>query len=446
MLLLLYNLIIWFLWLFLSTLLLIFFSFFSLEKRHFWKSKLGFYLPRNEKKERILWAHAASAGELRSLLPLLPYLKQNSPQIPIFISLSSFWGYRYAQSKRRLIAPYVEKIFFLPLDVRFLMRRLMLELTPKILIITESELWLNLIRQAKFCLKDIRILLINARISERSFKFYSIIKKFIYSSLLCYFDKIYLQNDIYKYRFLALCVPNQKLEVIGNTKFSPLQEEETTPPLVESIKDKFFIITAGSIRNNKESALIWHTYLHLLKEEANIKKDKDFLLILAPRYPSEKLLKRYLAEERVNIFFASTGKITSGGILILDTFGDLASYYKISHLTIVGGSFYPKIGGHNIIEPVILGKIVIFGPYLQDQYKQLADLLINLKCGFQSSYNLSSLIRNIIENYNKFRAEAEPGIKKIQLLFKELPQKYVKLITNGEGVNKTLKVGRRDID
>jgi 3-deoxy-D-manno-octulosonic-acid transferase len=428
-----------------STLLFILFPFISLEKRHFWKSKLGFYLPRNEKKDRILWVHAASAGELRSLLPLLPYLKQNSPQTPIFISLSSFWGYRYAQSKRRLIAPYAEKIFFLPLDVKFLMRRLILELTPRILIITESELWLNLIRQAKFCIKDIKILLINARISEKSFKFYSIIKKFVYSSLLCYFDKIYLQNDIYKYRFLALCVPHEKLEVVGNTKFSPLQEEETTPPLVESIKDRFFVITAGSIRNNKEIALIWHTYLYLLKEETNIKKDKDFLLILAPRYPTEKL-KRYLAEDRVNIFFASTGKITSGGILILDTFGDLASYYKISHLTIVGGSFYPKVGGHNIIEPVILGKIVIFGPYLQNQYKQLADLLINFRCGFQSSHNLSSLIRNIIENYDKFRADAEPGIKKIQFLFKELPKKYVKLITNGERVNKTLEVGRGDVD
>jgi 3-deoxy-D-manno-octulosonic-acid transferase len=260
---------------------------------------------------------------------------------------------------------------------------MLIRIKPEILIVIETELWPNLFRVFKE--KDIPIVVLNGRISKKSFQGYKKISFFM-KRVLSSVDFFGMQNDLYVQRIQGLGVHAGKVLNTGNFKF------DTKPPSkisawAENIRGQ--ILIAGSTHEGEEE-LITSAYLELKKEFP------DLNLILAPRHPErfrsvEDLLKEkgilYIKRSSLgnHQLSASTSlhsgeKTESGMVILLDTVGELSSVYGISDIAIMGKSFRGH-GGQNPLEPAYWGKAIICGPHMenfpviQDFYKAEAAIM-----------------------------------------------------------------------
>ncbi len=351
-----------------------------LFKRKFHKgflARLGI-LPRGLKLDRPIWIHAVSVGEVMAIRSLLEELRRAYPGKNFVISTVTATGNKIAKS----IAQETDFVTYLPLDLSFLVRIVINKINPSLFILAETEIWPNLIS----CLhkRKIPIVTVNGRISDGSFKGYSVIK-FLLKPILTKISLFCVQTQLDAERFAALGVAREKIKVSGNLKFDTTdytdkkftKDTDYKQKLGLEKREKLFV--AASTHPGEEK-IILSVYKELSSEFPYLR------LLIAPRHPErakeiERVIKKYefnslrvsgLMGERVN---GLTGEWANRQtVFILDTIGELMSYYTIADIVFVGGSLVQK-GGHNILEPASLEKPILFGPHVFN-FRGITDLFL----------------------------------------------------------------------
>jgi len=335
----------------LPVLLLILFlrSFTQKQYRQRLSERLGFF-PKPASKNGIV-VHAASVGEVIALAPFIEQLLVTYPNSPI--TLTTFTPTGSAQAKK-LFSDRVQH-GFLPLDVFPCTQLFLTRLKPKLVIFMETELWPNLVAQCQS--KQIKLLLINARLSQKSVNSYQRISTLI-TPTLNRFDKILYQSQINAQHYAQLGTDADRGEVSGNVKFD-LSLNQTT---LDKAKQLQQLLPA-----NRTIWLVASTHegdeLIALNAFKGIQVSfPQLLLVLVPRHPERFQLVAKLCEAH-HFSIAKRSEQTQveqQDIWLLDTLGELLSAYSLADIITMGGSFN-DIGGHNPLEPALFKKAVIVG-------------------------------------------------------------------------------------
>jgi len=354
-------------------------------------------LPSGLKLNKPIWIHAVSVGEAMAVKNLVRELRITYPDKRFFISTVTPTGNKIAKG----IAKETDFVAYFPLDLSFVVRRVVDKINPSLFIIMETEIWPNLIS----CLyrKKIPIVLVNGRLSDRSFKGYRCIK-FLLKPLLNKINLFCVQTKTDAQRLMRLGGLENKIKITGNMKFdlkdcADLKKDYIDCKLKLGLKSDEKLFVASSTHPGEEG-IILGVYKELLREFP------DLRLLIAPRHPERateivNLIKKFDFEsKRISVLLdkrtnEQTNKRT---IFILDTIGQLLSFYAIADIVFVGGSLIKK-GGHNILEPASLGKPVIFGPYMFN-FRDIAGLFLeNKACVLAHNreelfLNIKDLLRN----------------------------------------------------
>lgn len=320
------------------------------------KQRLGFFLPKPNK--RVIWIHAVSVGEIKAAQPLFKALRVQD--IYLFISTTTATG--MAEAKRSL--PGADFYSYLPLDFTWVVRRFVKALNPAHFILVESDFWPNLLK----CLKKngTKTSLVSGKISDRSAKRFDLLS-FFSKRLFALFDHVCVQNEECFHKFLPFTNRNH-LHIAGNLKLD--LKPEVVP---EAVQEKWPL----------DGPVITVSCTHAPEEELILDAliCGPWTLLLAPRHPERFSEVAELLKKR-NIPFGRFSEKTTGKVILIDAMGKLPICYCQSRLTIVGGSFTPRIGGHNVLEPCFYGTPVLFGPFTFKQNEFTARVL-NAGAGLQ---------------------------------------------------------------
>ena len=300
--------------------------------RHNLLYKLGLKLPKPiQSKKPLIWIHACSLGETKAASTLASYFHAD-----LVISSTTETGHECAKK----LLPHATHVY-LPFDFPWAIKRLFRRIKPDLLILVESDFWLNFMRLA-----NCKIALVSGVLSEKTLKRHLLFPSFA-KQLFSHIDLFLVQNTVYKTRFEKLGITSQ---VAGNLKYD-LPNHNPAP--------EDFLITIGSTHEGEEKLLI-QALKPLLKKYPNLK------IQMAPRHPERfELIKKLLEHSP---------------IIPITEMGVLTKCYAKSKLAIVAGSFVKGIGGHNILEPVQLGVPVLFGPYM-DAQEELKELVLKANAG-----------------------------------------------------------------
>jgi 3-deoxy-D-manno-octulosonic-acid transferase len=357
--------------------------------------KERFLLKKINTQKPTIWIHCASVGEIKTALPIINYLKTYQ-DYEILITIFSVRAYDFAVKNLNDI-----KITYLPFDLSFLIRKFIKNYKPKILIIQEAEFWFNLITTS--C-KYIPVISINTSISEKSKK--NITRfRFYFKPILNSFSKIIVRTKEDK-EFLSQFVNPSKINVCGNLKL--LSEIKQKGVSLEKAKK---IILGASTHSPEEEILI--------KVYKGIKDDQT--LILAPRH-LERIneIINLIKNHGLSYGLRSKNSSLDAQVYIIDTMGELTSFFKYADAVFVGGTI-ANIGGHNILEPILSGKKVIIGK----NYFKIKDLVDLAK-----SIDAVDIVENEIELKNTILKHLKNNNIDIDLevLRKDIYNCYIKSI------------------
>jgi 3-deoxy-D-manno-octulosonic-acid transferase len=327
------------------------------RKEEIWYfERLGFIL-FDKKPEKTIWIHCASVGEVLSVKPLVDHLKNELPDFEIAVSTITASGKSVAM--KNLSAGY---FFLLPIENYFAIKYLVSYLNTEYFIIVDTELWPNMIYAAA---QNSKLILVNARISEKSYKKYLLFRP-IFKNLLTRFEHIFAKSADDAARFEAIIGNTAKISNIGNIKASI---DTCTAPI--NLNGNFFL--AASTHKGEEE---------IIKNAFKKVADRFAHLVVAPRH-----LNR--VDEVVNLFSTdfetskySENKLTK--VIIIDSFGILKNFYSKAEKIFVGGSIV-NIGGHNIYEALIFSKVVAAGKNMQN-FQEIYEIA--------TKYNVLTTIEN----------------------------------------------------
>ena len=304
----------------------------------------------------FIWVHAVSVGEVMAAIPLLKKLKHRYPSKGIVLSTITDTGQKVAQEG----APEGTAIIYLPFDISLILKTVLKMTRPEILIIIETELWPNMFRVFKA--NGVPIILLNGRISEKSYKGYKKISLFM-KKVLSNVDFFGMQERIYAERILSFGIDSSRVRYLGNLKFDT-QPPTQIPKWTEKIRGP--VIVAGSTHEGEEELII-SVYIKL-KEDFS-----DLNLIIAPRHPErfnevEEMLKsleiKFIKRSSLSVHTSRPDEI-QGELILLDSIGELSVIYGISTIAIIGKSFR-GYGGQNPLEPAYWGKPILCGPHMEN--------------------------------------------------------------------------------
>ncbi|MGY8814198.1 MAG: lipid IV(A) 3-deoxy-D-manno-octulosonic acid transferase [Gammaproteobacteria bacterium] len=371
-----------------------------------------------ETKNKTIWIHAVSVGEVNATKPLVDYIQNHYVGYSILITTVTPTG-AFAVNELfddRVIHRY------LPYDIPYFLNKFLNTIEPSILIVMETEIWPALYTVCKN--NTIPIALINARLSEKSLAGYRLFPKFT-KLILSYITVIAAQSEMDATRYISLGARTDKTFITGNLKF-----DVTIPDSAyeegQSIKLKFGnrpILLAASTHDGEE-ILILNSLLKIKN------KVPDILLIIAPRHPHRASKVRKLCEKkllRTSSYSNNSKKINNIDVFILDTLGQLTTYYAAADIAFVGGSLVP-IGGQNILEPAILSLPIITGKHLSN-FQEISSLLLNEEALLiiNNPDALSEAVINLFQDV-KLRQIMGDRAKAVIEMNKGKTQKLMKLI------------------
>ncbi len=345
---------------------------FSRKRRNTVLQRLGlskFQIPDTKSQVRI-WVHALSVGEVLSAVPLVEGLKERFSDKTIVFSASTETGFQIANT---LLKKQADAIFFFPYDLIFSVRLVAKEADPALVVIVETDIWPNFLFEMKR--RNVPVLLVNARLSKKSFSGY---KRFSFftESLFLKFSKVCAQSAEDVRRFKCLGVPSDSATITGNVKFDrtddPISEAE-----IESLRHSMNIepsrkiIVAGSTHKGEEAILS--------DAFSRIKKNCDLLLIIVPRDPDRagSVCRIFKRAGFSAVTLSELGKTESGkktDVIVIDTIGLLRRLYGLADIAYVGGSL-ARFGGHNPLEPAVFSKPILFGPDMSD-FAEISEMLL----------------------------------------------------------------------
>lgn len=337
------------------------------------KPSMGFMTPALKKRiadRQVIWVHAASVGEIVAASPIVKGIQREFPQVAVIVSVVTDVGYGMAER----ILPDAEGIIFFPMDRPFFVRRALHLFNPLAILLVETELWPNFLRIAKD--EQIPIMMVNGRISGRSYKRYMRIQSFV-KCMLGSINRFCMQSNIAAEYITDLGAPASRVKVTGNTKYdqtyATVTDSEKEALLAEfGFTGHFPVIVVGSTHKGEEETIL--EAFNGLREQY-----PQARLLLAPRQivRGEEIVtmcESYgLQAVRRSTMDRPADEATP--VVILDTIGELGRLYALGDIIFVGGSFVP-VGGHNILEPAAHGKPIMVGPYMlnfTEIYQLLSD-------------------------------------------------------------------------
>ncbi|MBN2370519.1 MAG: 3-deoxy-D-manno-octulosonic acid transferase [Vicinamibacteria bacterium] len=316
----------------------------------------------NPERRRSIWIHAVSVGEVLAVRPLLARLRARFLDRRLILSTTTHTGQAIA---RKSVAHDVDSIFYAPFDFSSSVRHVLDTVNPELLVLTETELWPNLIHMAH--VKGARIAIVNGRISPRSFPRYRRIRRLL-APVLAEIDLMLMQSEINARRAVELGAPAERVRVPGNIKYDCLGDGAPSPEMRRIVGARKPLWVAGSTVEGEEKEVL--AAFRLLRSSSPAAR-----LLVAPRHPErfDEVFALVAASgfECVRRTRLSSGEWTSGDVMLLDTIGELAAVYPLADLVFVGGSLVAR-GGHNILEPAVAGKAVVIGPYMEN-FQEMAD-------------------------------------------------------------------------
>jgi 3-deoxy-D-manno-octulosonic-acid transferase len=338
------------------------------------RERLG-YLPIsfNVDGEQSIWIHAVSVGEALTARALAADLKRRYPRLRLYLSTTTMAGQQVAKASLRHL---VDGVFYFPFDWMFTIRRTLNLVRPRLFIMMETEIWPNLLRACRK--RGVKTAVINGRISARSYPRYRLIRPF-FRRVLADVDRFCMQSEESAHRLKDLGADPGRVTVTGSLKFDSLELPAPTAhgqPRERVLR--FFrvsshrtVIIAGSTMRGEETAV--------LEAFRKIKTTRTHAIaIIAPRQP-----ERFGEVERLS---RDAGFVTirrselpidaepRADVVVLDTIGELAQLYQLATAVFVGGSLADH-GGHNILEPAIFGKPIVFGPHMQN-FREIAEAFV----------------------------------------------------------------------
>ena len=324
------------------------------------------------KKEDYIWIHCSSVGEVNLSEDLVNKFYSISRK-NILISVFTDTGYENAVKKYS--AKNKIKVIYFPIDDKDKIQEILKKINLQLLVLVETELWPNLINEVNK--NKSRIVIVNGRISDRSYPRYKKMK-FLLKSMLGKIDYFYMQSEIDKNRIIDLGASNEKVENIGNLKFSISlekysdEEKKEYKEFLNILDRKIFV--AGSTRTG-ENEIILNVF----------EKLKNTVLIIVPRH-LENVDKIINLIDKSNLSFIKYSEIEKGNInkkdiIVVDKMGVLRKLYSISDIAFVGGTLV-NIGGHNLLEPLFYRKKPIFGKYTQN-VTDISKEILKRNIGFQ---------------------------------------------------------------
>ena len=346
--------------------------------------RLGFSFPTlsklSENRPGAIWIHAVSVGEALSGITLAKRLKQAYPERPLVMSTTTLTGQALARERM----PFADAIFYFPLDWAFCVRRAMRAVRPSIIVVLETEIWPNFLREARR--REVPVVFVSGRISDRSFaryqRFFGVFGFFLRPFLrdaLANATAFLMQSERDAERIRTLGAPLERVQVSGNLKYD-LELPAPTPIsnwlATEAMRGgRSPIIVAGSVVATEEP-------LALIAFGTLQGEHRKALLVLAPRKPEcfdsaaqfiDDSHRKFIRRSQLPVPGPSQNGAPAGEfsiaddvtVILLDSIGELASLYRVADGAFVGGSLVPS-GGHNILEPAAFGKIPVFGPSMEN--------------------------------------------------------------------------------
>jgi len=324
--------------------------------------------------DESIWIHAVSVGEALTARALVADLKERYPRLRLYLSTTTVAGQQVA---RRQLQQF-DVICYFPFDWAFIVRRTLRIVKPRVFVMMETEIWPNLLRVCRE--RGVKTIVINGRISARSYPRYRLIRPF-FRRVLADVDRFCMQSEESARRLIELGAEPARVTVTGSLKFDSL--EAPAAPAHGKPRERVLryfrlaparvAVVAGSTMRGEESAV--------LRAFARVKTTQPAaLLVLAPRHPErfgevERLAREagFVTVRRSDLPIDAEPR---ADVVVLDTLGELARLYQVATAVFVGGSLVDS-GGHNILEPAIFGKPIVFGPFVHNFKEIVATFLAN---------------------------------------------------------------------
>jgi 3-deoxy-D-manno-octulosonic-acid transferase len=357
--------------------------------------RLG-YLPVsfNVDGEASIWIHAVSVGEALTARALIDDLKARYPRLRLFVSTTTMAGQQVA--KRSLL--HADAVFYFPFDWTFIVARTLDIVKPRLFVMMETEIWPNLLRACRQ--RGVKTMLINGRISSRSYPRYRAIRP-LFRRVLADVDHFCMQSDESARRLVDLGADPAHVTVTGSLKFDSLERPSALmqgKPRARVLR--FFriasnrtVLVAGSTSKGEEAAM--------LDAFERVKLTlPSAILILAPRQPERFGEVERLAREAGFVTIRRSelpiDAEPRADVVVLDSIGELAQVYQVATAVFVGGSLVDH-GGHNILEPAMFGKPIVFGPHMGN-FKEIAGAFIRSGAAMQvaSSRELGGALMTLV--------------------------------------------------
>ena len=332
------------------------------------KNQLGFVTKTSGK---VIWVHCVSVGEFNAARPLIDQILDIYPEHKLAITTTTITG---AEAVRNHYQDRVIHYFF-PFDLPFIVGPFVNKINPVACILLETEIWPNLINNLNK--KAIPVMLINARLSERSLNKYQKFSSKLVQKTINQLTLIGSQNDPSSERFLSLGALPDKVVTVGNLKFDSNEKDNpnTTQSLQQMIGQRRVVVFA-STREGEEKKII-QSYISL--------KDKfDALLIIVPRHPQRfDEVFNLIVDSGLKVKRRSDGLGCDESIQVLlgDSMGELLSYYSVCDIAFIGGSLIDT-GGQNMLEAAAASKPILFGPSVFN-FEKIAQLFLEKDAAIQ---------------------------------------------------------------
>jgi len=338
------------------------------------------YLPvsLNLDGDDSIWVHAVSVGEVLAARSVITELRGRYPRLRLFLSTTT----RAGQQLARRSVTNVDGVLYFPFDWAFSVRRTLDRVQPRLFIMIETEIWPNLLRECRR--RGIRTVLVNGRISYRSFPRYRLVRPF-FRRVLADIDRFCVQGDEASRRLVSLGADPSRITVTGSLKFDALEVIPTRGRGRERVL-RFFrmspnrpVLVAGStLRGEEEAVVRAFNRLRTAGPSTVLGGSSNALLVIAARHPERFAeVERLCRQEGLSTVRRTELPIDAeprADAVILDTIGELAEVYQVATVVFVGGSLV-RAGGHNILEPAVFGKPIVFGPHMEN-FAEIADAFL----------------------------------------------------------------------
>lgn len=357
--------------------------------------------------KNIIWVHAVSVGEVLSAITFIERFKKDISDDFTFLLTTCTLSSSNIISNKKL-----ENVIhqFAPLDDINIVRKFLSYWKPKYVFFIESEIWPNIIMEIKS-----PIFLVNARLTEKSFKRWKIAEK-MFSKIIMKFSMIFTQsqesNEFFSY-FVPKYVTKNNINIFytGNVKYSsaPPSVNEELFDILKNDKHKFVAIST----HQGEEEVILNAFKKIIEQEKNVQ------LFIVPRHTDRANEVCDLVEEAgFNCFLRSKVECYKNvskniDVFCVDSFGEVGTFLKLADVVFVGGSLV-RIGGHNIFEPVASGKPVLFGSYMFN-FEEMKNFLIECNVGFEAKNadEISKLFLRYILN-DTFKCNVNDALNKLK--------------------------------